>query len=82
MVGGRVHHHVDDALDVSVDGRQARDVHAEAPRYGGSNLFSFELFPFNLARLDDVFGEGAKVGLRTQVEADAFHLAEQSALFT
>jgi hypothetical protein len=46
-----------------------------------ADLVALELFALDFARLDHVLGERAKVSFAPQVEADAFHPAEQPPLF-
>ena len=67
----RVEHHLDHAFDVAIDGRQAADVHAEAPRDGRADLLGIERLAFDLAAFQDVVGQGVENRLRRTLKPSA-----------
>jgi hypothetical protein len=75
-----VQHHFNDAFDVAVRCLNTPDIHTEAARDGGSYVAGVQLFALDFAALDDVFGERLKDGLLSKLEAQRFHVAEQTAL--
>ena len=75
-----VEHHLDDALDIAIGGRQGADVHAEAARDRGADLLAIEHFAFDLARLEDVLGQRREHGLGAQRKAERFHAPDQPPL--
>jgi hypothetical protein len=80
IVLGRVEHHLDDALDSSVHRRKRSDVHAEPPRNRGADLLAIESLAFDLARLQNLFGQRLQGGLRAERKAEAFHSTNQPPL--
>lgn len=80
MVPRGVQHHFNDTLDAAIHLRKGRDLDAHAPRDRGTDLLSIQLLPFNLARLDNVLRERGQGRFLAQLEAQAFHLAEQATL--
>ena len=77
---GRVEHHLDDAFDIAVGGRQRADVHAQPAGDRGAHLIRVEDLTFDLARLEDILGQGLEHGLAAQREAKRLHAADQPAL--
>src|SRR5690242_4368176 len=77
---GRIHHQLNDAVDVAVRRHETAGIEAQLAGDRGPDLRAVEFLAFDLARLDDVFSQGAKVSLAPQGEAQAFHLAEQTPL--
>src|SRR5579871_170722 len=77
---GRVEHHLDDALDVTVGRSEPADIHAEAARERGAHLTLVEDFALDLARLQDFLGERLKGRLSLQPEAKRLHPSDQAPL--
>ena len=77
---GGVEHHLDDALDIAVGGREGADIHAEAAGDRGAHLILVEDFAFDLAGFEDVLGQGLEDGLRAELEAEPFHPADEPPL--
>ena len=63
-----------------VCGLQGTDIYAEPAGDRRAHLLCFELFPLDLAALEDVFGEGPQNRLLLELEAQGFHAADQPAL--
>ena len=80
MLGGRIQHHVDDAIYMPVGGRQGADVYSQATRDRGADCVRIETFAFNLAGFQHVFGQHLHGGLLTQSHPEALHPSEQVAL--
>jgi hypothetical protein len=51
---GRIQHHSDNALDVTVDWRQAINVDSKPTRNRVAHLIRIELFPLYLARFENI----------------------------
>ena len=49
---GRVEHHLDDALDIAVSGRQRADIHPQPAGDRRAHLVAVELLAFDLAGLE------------------------------
>ena len=81
-MGRCIEHHLDDSLDITVDGYQPADIHAEPLCDGGPDLVTIELFALDLTRTDYVFGQRAQLRFTTQVEAHVLHPAQETALLT
>src|SRR5579883_800589 len=79
LLGG-VGHLFNDALDVPVGSGQTADVHAEAARDGGADLFAVEDFALDFARLEDFLGKVLESRLAAQGKAQGLHAADQPAL--
>ena len=77
---GGVEHHLDDAFDVPVGRRQCPDIEPEAAGDGGAHLVDVEDLALDLARFQDILGQGVEDGLLAEPEAEAFHPADQPAL--
>ena len=75
-----VEHHLDDALHVAIRGFERADVHAEAARDGGADLFGVQLLALDLAALEHVGGEGLQDGFLAEIESEGFHVTDQPAL--
>tara|TARA_R110001599_G_scaffold346479_1_gene571859 strand:- start:14847 stop:15416 length:570 start_codon:yes stop_codon:yes gene_type:complete len=80
VVAGRVQHHFDNAIDISVCRDKAADVHAELPGDGGADLLSYQRLALNLAGFDDLFRQGLQVRFIAQIEPHSFHFSQQAAL--
>jgi hypothetical protein len=77
---GRVEQHLDDAVDIAIGGDQSRDVHAEPACERGTHLGAVENLALDLARFNDLLGEGAEGGVGAQGVAESFHAADEPAL--
>ena len=77
---GGVEHHLDNAFHMAVGGSQCPDIESEAAGEGGAYLIDVEDFAFDLARFQDVLGQGAQDGLFPETEAQAFHPANEPPL--
>ena len=75
-----VEHHFNDALNAAVRLLESADVHAEVARNRGSDLFGVELFPFDLATLEHIGGQGLQDGFLAEIESEGFHVANQPPL--
>ena len=67
---GGVEHHLDNAVDMPVGGRQCPDIESESAGEGGAYLIDVEDFALDLARFQDVLGQGAEDGLLAEPEAE------------
>ena len=76
----RVQHHFHDALDVTVRRPQPADVDSEPASDRRAHLLGIQLFAFDLAAFQNVFGESAENGLLSNAEAESLHLADQPTL--
>src|SRR5688572_6553329 len=79
MLGG-IQHHFDNAVDVTIRGDQAGDIHTEAPRDRGAHLVGVQALAFDFARFHDILGEGAEERFLLEPETEPFHPAEHAAL--
>src|SRR5437879_4875872 len=75
-----VKHHFDDAFDIAVCRLERTEIHAEATRNRGSDLFSVQPLAFDLTTLEHVGGQSLQDRLLAKVEAERFHVAYQPAL--
>jgi hypothetical protein len=50
--------HIDHAVHMAIRGLQGSDIDAQAARDGGSNLGGVEVFTFDFAAFENVFGDG------------------------
>jgi len=66
-----IQHHLDNAFDIAVGGHQSANIHSESPGNGKTNLIPVQLFTLDFTRFNHVFREGAEMGLRTLVNANA-----------
>ena len=57
---GGVEHHLDDAFHMPVGGSQCPDIESETAGEGRAYLVDVEDFAFDLARFQDVLGQGAR----------------------
>ena len=80
IIAGRVEYHLDDSFDIAIHRVKSRCVHAKTEGNGRPDLIRREFFALNLARFDDILGQGAQMGLAAQVKAKRLHLADQSSL--
>ena len=71
-----VQHHFDDAFDVAIGFDQTADIHAQAAGNGGANLLPVEQFALDLARFENIFGQGMENGFLTQRETKRLHAAD------
>ncbi len=62
----RVQHHLHDAFDVTVRRLQPADVDSEPASDRRAHLLGVQLLAFDLAALQDVFGERAENGLLSE----------------
>ncbi len=81
VVTGRVEHHFDDALNISINCFQAAYVHSQSASNRRANLFGIEFFPFDLAALDDIGGKRPQQGFLAELKPEALHAAQQTTLF-
>jgi hypothetical protein len=79
-VGGGVKHHLDHTVNVPVHRGQRADVDAEPARDGRAHGRGVELLAFDLAGLDDIFGQGRQTGLVSQGHADVGRAPHQQPL--
>jgi len=82
VLSGRIHHQLDNAVDITVGRHETADIEPELSGDRGSDLFGVQLLAFDLAGLDYVFRESAQVSFAAQAKAQTFHLAEQPPLLT
>src|SRR2546425_3127628 len=80
IVASSVEHHFNDAVDIAVCGLECADIHTEAARNRGPNLFSIQLLSLDFAAFEYVGGQGLQYGFLAQVETKSLHVADQSAL--
>jgi hypothetical protein len=59
-------------FDVSIDGLEAVDIHAQSPCDGGPIEFFVELFVLDFAALENVFSEGHEEGFVLKPKAKIF----------
>src|SRR5688572_10402208 len=71
VLAGRIHHQLDYSVDIAVGGHETADVEAKLSGDGRSDLRAVQFLAFDLARLDDVFRQGAKVSFAAQAKAQA-----------
>ncbi len=79
LLGG-VKHHLDNAVHMPVGWRQCPDIEPEAAGEGGAYLVDVEDFAFDLARFQDVLGQGTQHRLLAEPEAESFHPANEPTL--
>ena len=68
---GGVEHHLDNAVNMAVGGRQCPDIESESAGEGRAYLIDVEDFAFDLARFQDVLGQGDQDRLFAQAEAQS-----------
>ena len=77
---GCVQHDLDDPLDIAVLRGQRADVDPEATRDLGPHLCHIKHLALDLARLDDIHGQGLQDGFLAQLETERFHSADKTTL--
>jgi hypothetical protein len=75
-----VHHHRDNAFDVTVRRNECADIHSEPARDRRAHLIVVKDFALDLAGLDHVLGQGLQDGLIAQRKPERFHMADQPPL--
>src|SRR5260370_4136592 len=75
-----VEHHLDHTFDVAVGGRQRCHVASKTARDRGPHLILVEDFALDLARLENILGQGLEHGLLTEGKSKLKHPAYKSAL--
>ncbi|MCU0733303.1 MAG: hypothetical protein MUE84_17210 [Hyphomonas sp.] len=75
-----VQHHLDDTFHIAIGRGERSDLDAEAAGKRGAHLIRIKLLAFDLARFEDVFGQGAQNGLAAQRDTERFHASDQLAL--
>jgi hypothetical protein len=63
---GRIQHHFNHALDLTVGRREAADVDSKPARNGGAHLISIQLLPLDLTRFKDILGQGVQSRFRSK----------------
>ncbi len=81
-MGRRVQHHVDHALDMTIDRRQRADIDAEPARDRRPDRRDVQAFALDGARLDDIFRQRGEAGLVARRQADVRQPPGQHALRT
>ncbi|MDR6954772.1 hypothetical protein J2X65_004148 [Ancylobacter sp. 3268] len=74
-----IEHHFHDAFDMAIGGDQAGNIHAEAAGDRGTDLFPVKHLAFDLAGLQNVFGQHMDDFLAKR-EAKCLHAADQPPL--
>jgi hypothetical protein len=77
---GGVEHHLDDAVDMPVGGRQRPDIQPQAACEGRAYLVDVEDLSLDLARFQDILGQRVVDSLLAELEAEGFHPADEPAL--
>src|SRR5438132_1247858 len=75
-----VEHHLDDAFDVAVGGRQGRGLDPQATGNRGPDLVLVQDFAFDFAGFEHVFGQRLKDRLLAQGKTERVHAANQPSL--
>ena len=79
-VGGGIQHHLDHALDMAIDRRQGANIHTQTTRNARTDGGDAEVLAFNLAGLDNIFGERQQTCLTPRRCTDIGQPPEEKAL--
>ena len=77
---GRVEQHLDDPVDVAIAWDQSGDVHPQPARERGTHLGVVENLALDLARFDDLLGEGSQRSVGAKGVAEGLHAPDEAAL--
>jgi hypothetical protein len=80
IVPGGVEHHLDDALDVAVDGSECAGVETEPASERGPHLLGVQALALDLAGLQHVLRQRAQHCLFAQFEPERLHPTQQDTL--
>jgi hypothetical protein len=78
---GRVQHHLNDTIDISIVVIfQSTDIQPQSTREGGSDVFGIEHYSFNCAGFDGFRGKHLQGRTPLRMKTIALHLSEQNTL--